>query len=207
MKTTLITAAFKQEVRGIRESLHFLPAETNPNLFECIDSNRKIFLLLTGMGPEKSRAALEENISRLNPDLIINLGTAGSLVDSIKPLSVFVPSAFIEKDSNALCIAPEILEYLQSISLSSGLRSLSGTLFTSVFSVSSKNTRAEIARDFSAQAVDMEAYPQALIAGNNHIPFGSLKIISDNAKFPAVLFYIMNLHKINRLLCDITRHL
>lgn len=135
-------------------------------------------VLITGIGKVSAAYALTKYIAQHKPAMIINLGSAGS--NTFSKGDVVCCTKFIQRDMDVRglgfqlyetplsCIAP-VLEYgLQINGLPQGICG-TGDSFEMNHAVT----------DYTV--VDMEAYPLALIAQKENIPFLCLKYISDGA--------------------------
>lgn len=135
-------------------------------------------VLITGIGKVSAAYALTKYIAQHKPAMIINLGSAGS--NTFSKGDVVCCTKFIQRDMDVRGlgfqlyetplsgIAP-VLEYgLQVNGLPQGICG-TGDSFEMNHAVT----------DYTV--VDMEAYPLALIAQKENIPFLCLKYISDGA--------------------------
>lgn len=134
--------------------------------------------LITGIGKVNAASALTQSILIKKPKLIINLGSAGS--QSFTKGEVICCTQFIQRDMDVrglgfkkyetpLSGIPPLLEY--------GLKMEDMKIGTCGSGDSFEMGHTET--DYNI--VDMEAYPLALIAMKEDIPFVCLKYISDDA--------------------------
>ncbi|CAH9018778.1 hypothetical protein [Candidatus Nitrosacidococcus sp. I8] len=135
-------------------------------------------LLFTGVGKINATYGLTKIILKKRPDIILNLGTAGSNI--FKKGDVICCNQFIQRDMDVtpLGIAkyqtpftdePPLLEY--GIQISSLKLGICGT-----------GDSFEIAHNtLDYNVLDMEAYPLAFIAKKEQIPFVCIKYITDGA--------------------------
>ena len=119
-------------------------------------------------------------------DLVLNVGSAGSLYPGLDPGDCFIPDTFVydreeeSLDSNQLLekkCPQEVLNILKD----SKIKFKTGTLVTVKEPVESSKAVEKLRSLYNAYAVDMEAFYLAEAASQNNIPFTSLKIISDRA--------------------------
>lgn len=134
--------------------------------------------LITGIGKINATYALTKSIAIKKPNIVINLGTAGSPIH--KTGTVINATKFIQRDMDVTPLGfkkyqtpfsndPIIIKYGEDIkTLASGTCG-SGDSFDI-----SGNTK-------NYDVMDMEAYALALICQREHIPFLCLKYISDGA--------------------------
>lgn len=147
--------------------------------------------LITGIGKVNAAIGLTREIQRSRPELIINLGSAGS--SSFQKGEVVCCTQFIQRDMDVrglgfslyetpLSGIPPVLEYgLAKEGLPRGICGSGDS-----FEMNHSETDYTI--------VDMEAYPLALIAMKEKIPFLCLKYISDDAGSGAADDWTVQVH-------------
>ncbi len=123
-------------------------------------------------------------------DIIINAGTAGSVSTHLQLLDIFFPTHILDVKNHVVS-----LELSKSVLRLTPGHWKAGTLFTSKKPVLSSKRKNEIARDYRADAVDMEAYPIARACAAVSIPFVSLKVISDTSDSSTMTIFMRNLEK------------
>lgn len=148
--------------------------------------------LITGIGKVNAAYELARAIQRKRPELIINLGSAGS--SQFQKGEVLCCTEFVQRDMDVrglgydryetpLSGIPVILEYgLEMVGLKKGICG-TGDNFEMGHTAATYNI------------VDMEAYPLALIAMREKIPFLCLKYISDGANEDAAEDWSILVHK------------
>jgi len=189
----LIGAAFKAEISGLREHFKSKGSGRTELVFEH---------LITGMGQENVRRVLPaENICEY--DIILNIGTAGSLRVEYEPLQILFPHTYYTEVGAELlkipAIWPTISEQFPTWK--------SGALFTSSEPVTSAVMRQVIFQKSRAEAVDMEAFAYAALCQRNNIPFYCLKVITDQADSNTAIDFKTNLEKAVVLLTENARQL
>ncbi len=178
----------------INEGLKF-PLEDTLFVFALDSEAGKVFndknKLVTGIGKVNAAMELTKEIHRRRPKLIINLGSAGSR--GFHKGDVVCCTKFIQRDMDVrglgfslyetpLSGIPPVLEYgLKHDGLPEGICG-SGDSFEMNHSETVYNI------------VDMEAYPLALIAMKEKIPFLCLKYISDDAGSNAADDWAVQVH-------------
>ncbi|MDR6370005.1 adenosylhomocysteine nucleosidase [Chryseobacterium bernardetii] len=147
--------------------------------------------LITGIGKVNAAIELTKEIHARKPKLIVNLGSAGS--KGFHKGEVVCCTKFIQRDMDVrglgfklyetpLSGVPPVLEYgLKMDTLKEGICG-SGDSFEMNHSETDYNI------------VDMEAYPLALIAQQENIPFLCLKYISDDAGSDAADDWSVQVH-------------
>jgi Nucleoside phosphorylase len=178
----------------INEDLHF-PVSDTLFVFALESEAGKVFdeknKLITGIGKVNAAIELTKEIHSRKPKLIVNLGSAGS--KNFNKGEVVCCTKFIQRDMDVrglgfslyetpLSGIPPVLEYgLKMNSLKEGICG-SGDSFEMNHSETVYNI------------VDMEAYPLALIAKKENIPFLCLKYISDDAGSDAADDWSVQVH-------------
>ena len=147
--------------------------------------------LISGIGKVNAAYTLTKQLHTQRPDLIINLGSAGSNV--FKRGEVVCCTRFIQRDMDVrglgfamyetpLSGIPPVLEYgLEMDGLQQGICG-TGDSFQMDHSSADYNI------------IDMEAYPLALTAMKEQIPFLCLKYISDGADGSAAEDWMVQVH-------------
>lgn len=129
--------------------------------------------LRTGVGKVKSAFYLSEAISHAQPDLVVNVGTAGTIRHQVG--DIFVCRHFVDRDMQKLVelgmeyeIDSMDLLSQKDIVYTTGRRCMQyGDTFLTELS------------DVSGDVVDMEAYAQALVCRAKNVPFISVKYVTD----------------------------
>jgi adenosylhomocysteine nucleosidase len=135
-------------------------------------------VLITGIGKVSAAYALTKYIAQHKPAMIINLGSAGS--NTFSKGDVVCCTKFIQRDMDVRGLGFQLYETpLSGIApvLEYGLQ-ING-LPQGICGTGDSFEMNHDATDYTV--VDMEAYPLALIAQKENIPFLCLKYISDGA--------------------------
>lgn len=184
----------KEEMIKINDELQFPISET---LFVfALDAEAGEFFndknkLITGIGKVNAAIELTKEISVRKPKLIVNLGSAGS--KNFHKGEVVCCTKFIQRDMDVrglgfslyetpLSGIPPVLEYGHTMDQLNRGTCGSGDSFEMNHSETDYNI------------VDMEAYPLALIAMKENIPFLCLKYISDDAGSDAADDWAVQVH-------------
>ncbi|TWI81659.1 adenosylhomocysteine nucleosidase [Lacibacter cauensis] len=135
-------------------------------------------VLITGIGKVSAAYALTKSIAQHKPAMIINLGSAGS--NTFSKGTIVCCTQFIQRDMDVRGLGFQLYETpLSGIDpvLQYGLQ-IKGL----PQGICGTGDSFEMNHDVIAYTVvDMEAYPLALIAQKENIPFLCLKYISDGA--------------------------
>jgi len=150
----------------------FAMKEESQTLFDDVN------LLHSGIGKINAAYTLTKTLSENRPDLVINLGTAGS--QKHPGGAIINPTIFVQRDMDVTALGFEPFQTPFSpdpTHLEYGLRitpHIGGTCGTG-----DNFDTGETSKIFDV--VDMEAYALALICQRENIPFLCLKYISDGA--------------------------
>ena len=147
--------------------------------------------LITGIGKVLAAYGLTKAIQTNRPQLIINLGSAGS--DTFKKGTVVCCTQFIQRDMDVrglgyqqyetpLSGLPLLLEY--GLAMDGLPQGICGT--------GDDFEMSHAAKEYNV--VDMEAYSLALVAMKENIPFLCLKYISDGADDNAAEDWTVQVH-------------
>ena len=177
MKSNTARPAIKSSPRSTHKTMR--PLLT----FAMIEESRDLFTdhatLHTGIGKINAAHALVKSITNNRPDIVINLGTAGSPL--FKTGTITNPTKFIQRDMNVTALGfvpyqtpfsddPVIIEHGERVKhLPTGICGTGDS-----FDITSKT-------QIDYTIIDMEAYALALICQRENLPFLCLKYISDGA--------------------------
>ena len=134
----------------------------------------QIGYLRTGVGKVKSAFYLSEAISHAQPDLVVNVGTAGTIRHRVG--DIFVCRHFVDRDMQ------KIAEFgLECEINSSALLEEKGycTHWTEDGICNTGDGFLTELTHVSGDVVDMEAYAQAFVCRSKEIPFISVKYVTD----------------------------
>lgn len=148
--------------------------------------------LLTGIGKVNATYELTKAIYKKRPDLIVNLGSAGS--DFFSKGDVVCCTEFVQRDMDVRGLGYELYETPFS-GISTALKygiAMDG-LSEGVCGTGDNFEMEHVTTKYNV--VDMEAYALALIAKKENIPFLCLKYISDGADDNAAEDWTSLVHK------------
>ena len=137
----------------------------------------EIIYILTGIGKAKSAMKLTEAIYKEKPDLVINMGTAGTLNHNIG--DIFTCQRFIDRDFHSVNLPG--VEYEIDFTSFVNKSEIVGNLL-----VNSNQGTCNTGDSFVTEAesvygdvVDMEAFAQAIVCKEYNIPFIAVKYVTD----------------------------
>lgn len=140
-------------------------------------------IVFTGIGKVNAAYGLMKGIQEFKPDLIVNLGTAGS--NYLKKGEIACCTSFVQRDMDATPLGFEKFKTPYSkhgVEINYGIKLDN---FHEFICGSGDSFDVEHSGEMY-QVVDMEAYALALISKEENIPFLCLKYISDGADRGAV---------------------
>ena len=187
MKKILITAAHFSEIKGFWEAFGSEKRVFKGKPVTFVRFEKEVTLIVIGIGFNEGSPQISEILKSFSSsDLVLNVGSAGSLSPGVDPGDCFIPDKFVydreEKslDPNRLLektCPQEVLNILND----KNIKFKTGTLVTVKEPVESSKAVEKLRSLYNASAVDMEAFYLAEGATQSDIPFASLKIISDRA--------------------------
>ncbi|MGS2738151.1 5'-methylthioadenosine/S-adenosylhomocysteine nucleosidase family protein [Sinomicrobium sp. M5D2P17] len=156
--------------------------------------------LITGIGKVNAAFELAKAIHRRKPKLIVNLGSAGSR--HFRKGEVVCCTTFVQRDMDVRGLGYTLYETPLSgipplLVHGFGLNGLPQGICGTGDSFEMNHATAEY------NVVDMEAYPLALIAMKENIPFLCLKYISDGADGSAAEDWTVQVHKTSEVFREI----
>lgn len=147
---------------------------TQDEFVEINWENVQVHYLQTGIGKTKSTFHLFEAIEQIHPELVINVGTAGTVKHQIGDL--FVCRHFIDRDMQKLAnygVDFDInLPKLKTKFIPDCLMTHDGICNTGDTFLTKND---EVIGDI----IDMEAYAQAFVCYNKQVPFIAVKYVTD----------------------------
>jgi adenosylhomocysteine nucleosidase len=133
-----------------------------------------------GIGPAKASAAIR-NLDR-KPGIIINAGTAGSLVQdvSLSELVISCETLFGHQPNHVLASSASLVQAVVAACCSASVNHRTGRIATVDGPVFSREDRERLHSLTGAQAVDMESHAISEEARKLGVPFVSVRVISDD---------------------------
>jgi adenosylhomocysteine nucleosidase len=127
-----------------------------------------------GIGAGPARRAAECVMSAFNPSVLISVGFAGSLDSMLNAPDIFVPAKVVD-----VCSGKEF---------ATGEANGTSTTLLTLDDIADVASKQALARDYDAQAVDMEAAAVARVAAGHGLEFRAVKAISEDIGFPLPSF-------------------
>jgi adenosylhomocysteine nucleosidase len=171
-----IIAALEREVRGLTKGWTRTEREHQGRNFLFLrreeHEREEMIVVCGGIGLEAARRAAEAVIVLYRPNLVQSVGFAGALDANLHVGDIFVPAVVIDARDGSRTNTEGIIEGGNN----------QGTLVT-FMEVAGIGQKANLAKAYEAQAVDMEASAVAAAARAHGIPFAAIKAISDDINF------------------------
>jgi adenosylhomocysteine nucleosidase len=136
-----------------------------------------VVLQVSGMGPERAKAAGEDLISR-GAQALLSWGTAAALDPTLMPGTLMLSNTVFSAEGGAFEVDKEWQESV-SRSLSSSLNVHHGAVCESGVILDSPAAKAGLYAQNGCTAVDMESAALAQLASEKGLPFLSLRYIVD----------------------------
>ncbi len=153
-------------------------------------------LLRTGVGQEKTKQVFDAYLKTHHPDLVLNIGLAGSLTPEYEPGRIFSIKEVLHERTETIYKLPK---------LSADIPFAAARLLTVEKAVTEAPTRDGLHKEFAAELVDMEAFYLARKCRAEGIPFYSMKIISDRADQATEQMFMKNYKEKSKILCAAIR--
>ncbi len=132
--------------------------------------------ILTGIGKANAALHTTKAIMEHRPDLVINVGTVGTLQHGVG--DILVCTRFIDRDFERLQL-PGIGHELSETAAQELLPSVLKQLGTKTGTVNTGDDFVTASDGFTGDVVDMEAYAEALVCREFGIPFVAVKCVTD----------------------------
>ncbi len=174
MAKIAIIAALKREVAPLIQGKGWRKRQL-PGVEDGYYENDVAVVACAGIGGVAAGRVAEVIIAECAPGLVVSAGMAGALTPAGKVGHVLFPAIVI-------CATKKLPVHFALPSESARVRP-AGTLVTSS-EVGGTEAKQTLARQYSAEAIDMEAAAVAEIATAHGIAFLAVKAISDEYNFP-----------------------
>ena len=212
-----IICALQEELKEIRQAM-----EPDGELsFSGVDfflgklEGNDVVCAVCGVGKVFAAICAQTMILKFHPDLILNVGVAGSLSASLKVSDVVVARRLVQHDmdvtalgeprgkilgsdiqyiSTTESIRDELFSAIMSLNAKGAfggkeIKALQGTIASGDQFISSKGQKQLISEEFEALACEMEGAAIAQVCYVNKLPFCVIRAISDSADSSAGMDY------------------
>lgn len=159
MKKILVTYAVQEE---------FVPVSIK---------NAEITFVCTGIGKTKSAMKLTEAICNNRPDLVLNMGTAGSIHHKVG--DIFICNNFIDRDFQRVKLPGIVFEIGFDADLEDEFICNFISQQKKVGTCNTGDSFVTEIESLDGDVVDMEAFAQAVVCKEFNLPLISVKYITD----------------------------
>lgn len=199
MKKIAIIAAMDQELAAIKEKFNKIEENSLKDLpYYTGELNGKEYLLIkSGIGKVNAARVTQMLIDKFDIEYIINVGTAGSLNDSLEIGDIVIGENLVQHDFDTTAFGDEkgyitgtgkifesdknlIEKYIKHISANKQeYNTIIGTIASGDIFCTEKWMKEKIHTKFNADCVEMEGAAIAQICTLNKVPFIVIRSISD----------------------------
>lgn len=141
-----------------------------------IPTHNDINVIITKVGKACSAYALTKALTKFKPEIVVNMGSAGTVKLNVG--DIVVSRNFYDRD-----LAPLAIEGVRSEIKSSGIAPfpslVAGVENYSDFIVNTGDDFVTDSTGVKGDVIDMEAFAQAMVCGEEGIPFVAVKYITD----------------------------
>lgn len=189
-----LICAMEKEIIKYKEIFNLEKTNELLNIYEGFYKNKKIILCLSGIGKVNSASITQYLIDKYRPNMIINSGCCGSLIEDVKVLDTvlasyvtyhdFTPIRIMESctpDNGFIKADSNINKELESILKENNIIYHIGGICSGDSFVTSSEMRDDIYSRTKCLAVDMESASIGHISRKNNVPFIIIRSISDFA--------------------------
>lgn len=197
MKKIGIIFAMEEEINAFKEHIHIDKEENifDLHLYEGTFNNNQCIFTVSGVGKVNSARTCQILIDHYNTDIVINVGVAGGINNSLKVGDIIIGNKLVQHDfditafNHKLGYIPNIGIYINSnnhlVNLSKKILKNNnytfyiGTIASGDIFCTDKKQSNKIANEFEALCVEMEGASIAQVCHLCHIPFLVIRCISD----------------------------
>ena len=195
-----IIGAMDVEVEKLKTLLIDVRQEKISGVDFCFGKIGKNDIVVAKCGVGKVFAAIcaQTMIMRYKPEIIINIGVAGGLSDSLKIGDIVIADSVVQHDMDVTALGYEagfltdiglvkipadknVVDTLKAACEKLSLGYEVGTIASGDQFISDKAVKERITKLFAAKACEMEGASIGQVCYVNNVPFGTLRAISDGA--------------------------
>ena len=203
-----IIGAMDSEVKGLISALDNPSEVTYSGIKMCCGklNGKSVVIAKCGIGKVFAAVCCEAMILNFSPSLIINTGVGGAISQGISTGDIVIAEKLVQHDMDTSAIGDpkglvsginkiyfdadkKAVSILKAACDGLGLKYKVGTIATGDRFIASKEDKARLLTDFSADACEMEGCAVAQVAYINDIPFAVVRAISDSADGEATMDY------------------
>lgn len=196
-----IIGAMDVEINGLVSKMEIKEEKTVSSIvfFKGILENKDVVIAKCNPGKVNAAICAQTMILLYNVDVIINTGVAGGLSKELNICDVAIADKVVQHDMDTTPLGDPIgfISGLNIVEIPTGEKICSllrecaqncektnvvtGTIASGDQFLNSRKVKDKIVSDFGAIAGEMEGASIGHVAYSNNVPFGVLRVISDNA--------------------------
>lgn len=167
-------------------------------------AGREVVIARCNPGKVNAAACAQIMISKYNPEIVINIGVAGSLSKELDIGEIAVANNTVHHDMDTSALGEplgfisgidaveiecdkNVVKMLCEAAENAGLKYSRGTIATGDQFICADEKKAEIKKNFGAVACEMEGASVGQVCVMNKTPYGVLRAISDKADGSSVM--------------------
>lgn len=167
-----IVAALEREVRPLVKKWQVREREFGGRNFRIYEHGNTT-VVCGGIGPEAARRAAEAMVGLCRPSLIVSAGYAGALDRNLRVGAIVRPARIIDASDGS------IFDSMNGETMDGQTGDCRKGVLVSAPVVADATRKVQLATQYAAAAVDMEAIAVARVARQHGIDFQAVKAISD----------------------------
>ena len=222
-KTIGIIGAMDSEVQRLKEFISVDETVTISGIdYVCGQfEGKKVIIAKSGVGKVFAGICAQTMIITFNPDILINVGVAGSLSKDLDIADVAIANNVVQYDMDTTAVGDplgmisginiiylpcdqSIVDGLSECANELGIKSKVGTIASGDSFVNSREKKKYIVDNFSAISCEMEGAAIGQVCYVNKVPFCVIRAISDNGDENSENDYFVSMTKASGVAMDLT---
>lgn len=222
-KTIGIIGAMDSEVQRLKEFISVDETVTISGIdYVCGQfEGKKVIIAKSGVGKVFAGICAQTMIITFNPDMLINVGVAGSLSKDLDIADVAIANNVVQYDMDTTAVGDplgmisginiiylpcdqSIVDTLSECAGELGIKSKVGTIASGDSFVNSREKKKYIVDNFSAISCEMEGAAIGQVCYVNKVPFCVIRAISDNGDENSENDYFVSMTKASGVAMDLT---
>lgn len=222
-KTIGIIGAMDSEVQRLKEFISVDETVTISGIdYVCGQfEGKKVIIAKSGVGKVFAGICAQTMIITFKPDMLINVGVAGSLSKGLDIADVAIANNVVQYDMDTTAVGDplgmisginiiylpcdqSIVDTLSECANELGIKSKVGTIASGDSFVNSREKKKYIVDNFSAISCEMEGAAIGQVCYVNKVPFCVIRAISDNGDENSENDYFVSMTKASGVAMDLT---
>jgi adenosylhomocysteine nucleosidase len=181
MPSVVIAAALAWEAREIVDSIvgREIVRDGERRLWRGAEPSSEVWVLRTGIGPERARDALAWALQTVKPAVLLSTGCGGAMAPDLSIGDVVVADEVVTRNGLATPVARSWRERYAEAAAAAGVNVRSGRMLSLASIVASAEEKRRIAAETRAVAVEMEAAAIGEWAAARGVEFAAARVILD----------------------------